>query len=285
METAFALFMPFLFLDNPVAMLTGRESYGYFKQQGSIGLPTDPGSAGFTAEVYGCKTFGADPWSEQPLLTLERVAGPLAGDLGLPWANPLAAATALVERILGGLGDRALSIDVFANLLLGQLPQIFLKAFATSRTERAPATRPSRSLITASRALPASLSRIAMRSRLRRCKARRSPRRSVRSTGRDRSRRPHRDGHDTRAGAGAVASLSGQQPPKKVAIIGGGMGALTTAYFLTDPAAGGEFDVTVYTMGWRLGGKGASGRTRRETTGSRSMASTFGSAPTTTLSR
>jgi hypothetical protein len=128
-ETAFALFMPFLFLDNPVAMLTGRESYGYFKQQGSIGLPTDPGSVGFTAEVYGCKTFGADPWSEQPLLTLERVAGPLAGDLGLPWANPLAAATALVERILGGLGDRAPSIDVFANLLLGQLPQIFLKQF------------------------------------------------------------------------------------------------------------------------------------------------------------
>ena len=33
-ETAFALFMPFLFLGNPVAMLTGRESYGYFKQQG-----------------------------------------------------------------------------------------------------------------------------------------------------------------------------------------------------------------------------------------------------------
>jgi uncharacterized protein with NAD-binding domain and iron-sulfur cluster len=57
-----------------------------------------------------------------------------------------------------------------------------------------------------------------------------------------------------------VASLSGQQTPKKVAIIGGGMGALTAAYFLTDPAAGGEFDVTVYTMGWRLGGKGASGR-------------------------
>ena len=34
-----------------------------------------------------------------------------------------------------------------------------------------------------------------------------------------------------------MASLSGQQPPKKVAIIGGGMGALTAAYFLTDPAA------------------------------------------------
>jgi hypothetical protein len=128
-ETAFALFMPFLFLDNPVAMLTGRESYGYFKQQGSIGLPSDPGSAGFTAGVYGCQKFGVDAWTEQPLLTLERVAGPVAGNLGLPWLNPLMAAAALVERILIGLGGQAPSIGVFGNFLLGQLPQIFLKQF------------------------------------------------------------------------------------------------------------------------------------------------------------
>ena len=38
------------------------------------------------------------------------------------------------------------------------------------------------------------------------------------------------------------------------------MGALTAAYCLTDPAVADQFDVTVYTMGWRLGGKGASGR-------------------------
>ncbi len=57
-----------------------------------------------------------------------------------------------------------------------------------------------------------------------------------------------------------MAGLNNQQTQMKVAIIGGGMGALTAAYFLTDPAAGGQFDVTVYTMGWRLGGKGASGR-------------------------
>jgi uncharacterized protein with NAD-binding domain and iron-sulfur cluster len=49
-------------------------------------------------------------------------------------------------------------------------------------------------------------------------------------------------------------------PRRKVAIIGGGMGALTAAYCLTDPALGNDCDVTVYTMGWRLGGKGASGR-------------------------
>ena len=128
-ETAFALFMPFLFLDNPVAMLTGRESYGYFKQQGAIGMPTDAGSNGFTAKVYGCKTFGAGAsWEEQALVSLERVSGPpLTNVLGLPWPDPLSAAAALVERILSALGDGAPSADVFANLLLGQMPQIFLK--------------------------------------------------------------------------------------------------------------------------------------------------------------
>lgn len=48
----------------------------------------------------------------------------------------------------------------------------------------------------------------------------------------------------------------------RVAILGGGMSSLTTAMKLTDPAnpRHAEYDVTVYQMGWRLGGKGASGR-------------------------
>lgn len=52
------------------------------------------------------------------------------------------------------------------------------------------------------------------------------------------------------------------QPRKKVVVLGGGAGALTAAFALTDPAniAADEFDVSVYQMGWRLGGKGASGR-------------------------
>jgi uncharacterized protein with NAD-binding domain and iron-sulfur cluster/tetratricopeptide (TPR) repeat protein len=45
-----------------------------------------------------------------------------------------------------------------------------------------------------------------------------------------------------------------------VAVLGGGAGALSTALALTDPALGGRYAVTVYTLGWRLGGKGASGR-------------------------
>ncbi|MFK8052534.1 MAG: FAD-dependent oxidoreductase [Woeseiaceae bacterium] len=45
---------------------------------------------------------------------------------------------------------------------------------------------------------------------------------------------------------------------KKVAILGGGPGGLSAAFHLAKSQQ--DLDITVYTMGWRLGGKGASGR-------------------------
>jgi uncharacterized protein with NAD-binding domain and iron-sulfur cluster len=49
--------------------------------------------------------------------------------------------------------------------------------------------------------------------------------------------------------------------PQKVAILGGGMGGLTTAFQLTSqPGWQERFEVTVYQLGWRLGGKCASSR-------------------------
>lgn len=48
---------------------------------------------------------------------------------------------------------------------------------------------------------------------------------------------------------------------KKIAVLGGGMGSLTAVIKLTeDPSWKQKYDITVYQMGWRLGGKGASGR-------------------------
>ncbi|RYH12245.1 NAD(P)-binding protein [Tropicimonas sp. IMCC6043] len=47
----------------------------------------------------------------------------------------------------------------------------------------------------------------------------------------------------------------------KVAVLGGGVGAMTAAFALTETAeARARYEVTVYQLGWRLGGKGASGR-------------------------
>lgn len=54
--------------------------------------------------------------------------------------------------------------------------------------------------------------------------------------------------------------MNSSEKPVRVAVIGGGCAALTTAFELTRPEHEGRYQVTVYQMGWRLGGKGASGR-------------------------
>src|ERR1051325_4683263 len=48
---------------------------------------------------------------------------------------------------------------------------------------------------------------------------------------------------------------------RKIAILGGGCGSMAAAWALSQlPDAQEKFDITVYQLGWRCGGKGASGR-------------------------
>ena len=52
-------------------------------------------------------------------------------------------------------------------------------------------------------------------------------------------------------------------PKKKqieVAVIGGGCASIAAAFELTRPEHKNKYHVTIYQMGWRLGGKGSSGR-------------------------
>jgi uncharacterized protein with NAD-binding domain and iron-sulfur cluster len=51
-----------------------------------------------------------------------------------------------------------------------------------------------------------------------------------------------------------------EQKPIKVAVIGGGCASISAAFELSRPAHKGKYQVTIYQLGWRLGGKGASGR-------------------------
>ena len=49
--------------------------------------------------------------------------------------------------------------------------------------------------------------------------------------------------------------------PKRIAVLGGGASSLAAVWGLTqDPDWKQKLDFTVYTLGWRLGGKGATGR-------------------------
>ncbi|MBV9776796.1 MAG: NAD(P)-binding protein, partial [Acetobacteraceae bacterium] len=54
--------------------------------------------------------------------------------------------------------------------------------------------------------------------------------------------------------------MTNADEPVKVAVVGGGCASIAAAFELTRPEHGGKYQVTVYQLGWRLGGKGASGR-------------------------
>ncbi|MDA8520628.1 NAD(P)/FAD-dependent oxidoreductase [Acidovorax sp. NCPPB 4044] len=55
--------------------------------------------------------------------------------------------------------------------------------------------------------------------------------------------------------------MADQTAPQKIAILGGGLAALTAAFELTSqPGWQDRFDITLYQMGWRLGGKCATKR-------------------------
>lgn len=54
-----------------------------------------------------------------------------------------------------------------------------------------------------------------------------------------------------------------KQAKEKIAVLGGGVGAMTAVFEITEsPRWQEKYDITVYQLGWRLGGKGASGRNR-----------------------
>lgn len=48
--------------------------------------------------------------------------------------------------------------------------------------------------------------------------------------------------------------------PIRVAIVGGGCASIAAAFELSRPQHQGKYAITIYQVGWRLGGKGASGR-------------------------
>ena len=131
---ALDLTMPYLVLNNPVAIASGREIFGYFKQAGQIALPGDTGhDQSLTVDLFATKVFGADSQEQyQRLLTLT------------PTGNQPSPLTKVAESFAGGArqlfdllaaDDRdwhaslGLTEDVLSDLLHERVPQLFLKQF------------------------------------------------------------------------------------------------------------------------------------------------------------
>ena len=131
---ALAMTMPYLVLNNPVAIAAGREIFGYFKQAGHIALPGDPGhDQTLTVDLFATKAFGTGTEEMyQRLLTLTpTLTQPsLLSDAARTFAG---GAKALYHLLAAHDRDWHASLglteNVLSDLLQEQIPQLFLKQF------------------------------------------------------------------------------------------------------------------------------------------------------------
>lgn len=132
--THFDMIMPYLVLDNPVAIASGREIFGYCKQAGVIGLPGDPGrSSDLTVDLFATRTFGADSQEiMQRLLTLSPMgtrSSPTLSGIGTFAEGVKALHTHLAPAMAVWHPGFELTADILSDLLKHQVPQLFLKQF------------------------------------------------------------------------------------------------------------------------------------------------------------
>jgi uncharacterized protein with NAD-binding domain and iron-sulfur cluster len=263
-------FHPYIFVDNSYAMALGREIYGFPKALGWFQIPDDPAGATelfmetltlpvFSPHTQGVRTRLISATKRaavaDPIHIVENAAEFLAQALGVLAAEPnLSGELAVIQHSLADLVER-------------NEPIVFLKQFPTAGV---PGTASFQSIVemtaTATQLhgvglipgewwidiAPAASHPIASDLGLAGNSVKAALSLWV--------------GFDMIVGLGkdvwvAPSAEATRAKPEKIAILGGGVGAMATALELTSaPDWKERYDITLYQMGWRLGGKGASGR-------------------------
>jgi hypothetical protein len=132
--THFDFVLPYLILDNPAAIASGREIFGYMKQKGWISVPDPNQPAGeLTVDLFATKMFGADSQERRHrLLTLTPV-----GQTESPTLASIRSFGDAVRALHGHLAPAldpwypgpGLPAEILADLLEERVPQLFLKQF------------------------------------------------------------------------------------------------------------------------------------------------------------
>lgn len=283
-----AYFLPYLFVDNPYAIASGREDYGFNKFAASFEGVEDFQKNGLTANAIVFETLSKETEGKMGWLLKVSAPGPKAADTETAKAptQAMAAYQAIVammagvddikkldlsplEGILGG-PIAHFALELIADMLLhlaDKIPMAFLKQFRSI-------SRPEETCYQAIIEAPIKVTRFYNFDFL-------APGYQVHI---------HQvPSHPIAECLGLEATLAdgewlanskmgfcceidfvvenglevAKSLPKKekIAVLGGGGGSLSAALGLTETAGWQEkYDITVYQMGWRLGGKGASGR-------------------------
>lgn len=126
-------YVPYIWVDNSLALIVGRDVHGFPKQIGWSSLPTSPSDPGpfWTDGLVLANHSAETPVTRGRIFTIERDPAADLGDLRA-WdaGDKLAALKAIFEQLrsLGGLEiDLHLIQTVVSDLFGGHLPMLFLK--------------------------------------------------------------------------------------------------------------------------------------------------------------
>lgn len=118
---AFAWFVPYAWVDNPLSLVSGRDIYGFAKQWGWIGL--NPGqSVAFSLDAFGGNYNPSTVLAQAPLLRLTTIPPTAGGGAPPNWPSNLAAAIAGA-----GFAATADMIQLLADFFSVGMPLVFLK--------------------------------------------------------------------------------------------------------------------------------------------------------------
>lgn len=261
-----AWMIPYIFVDQPFAVTTGREGYGFPKAQGRFEIPESPASA----DPYRVHTMVIDRFTPETraaeglVLELQRIGDAPGPGLSMREAAALILGDAPAEVLGAGLAN-------LPSLLRGELPVVFLRQL---RDTADPTRAAFQEILLAPARTTAIRSRTAIPGafELRVYEVDSHP--MARDLGLRAGTNPvlaalHVDFDFTMengrtlfaSGPGRAAAPAQRPPRQKLAVLGGGLGSLASVFEITEqPDWQDRFDITIYQMGFRLGGKGASGR-------------------------
>jgi len=132
-------FLPCLFVDEGNAIATGREVYGFNKQQAQFQKPDSIQAPHFVASVMGFQSFGPTERAEtQPLLELRRSQPAAVSAPAEIWQDWPAAQSALTSQIPGNVqgASDVPWLDFATHLVMDNAPLIFLKQFRDAADTR-----------------------------------------------------------------------------------------------------------------------------------------------------
>ena len=254
-----------IWVDDCMALINGRELYGYPKYQCEYTMPAgDEPPTRFTLAAKGFQPFSPDtPLAMHPLLEVDAVDPGRQHRLLGSLEDLIEQSIQLMEANLPAVLelDKAGWEQVVKMLRGMEVEQIFLKQFPDAAGRKA--------VYQALVAAPAKVTAVRHVKLLGdeyRCLLHRFDSFPLDQTlglaiGEQQAILPFHLSLDFEVPAGRELYDNSRVAPEKIAIIGGGVAAMTAAFYLTDePGWQNLREVTVYQMGWRLGGKGASGR-------------------------